>query len=198
MAKLSVPHWKKLKNLSLYLFWVLTMHSVCLKPADLFKTTTRGGGYSWKPVFVSRSNERQSLLQFSIGWEKNKQQYGSGVSVGEPCRAKQRFWTGPLSFTAGRTSLTRLAARGSWGLLYRNNETRYQWSHPPLPFIHPKRLWVALATCALLCVCVFVSMSGGLRNHRVKIMCHQRGLGAHGLVKGLGSCSCRAWRFYSM
>lgn len=96
--------------------------------------------------------KRRSLLQFS---EEHKQQYGGGVSVGETCRAELWFWTGPLSFTAGRTSLARLAARGSWGLLYRNNETRYQWSHPPLPFIHPKRLWVALATCALrVCMCV--------------------------------------------
>lgn len=47
-------------------------------------------------------------------------------------------------------------------------------------------------------VCVWVSISGGLRNHRVKIMCHQRGLGAHGFVKGLGSCCCRAWGFYSV
>jgi hypothetical protein len=34
-------------------------------------------------------------------------------------------------------------------------------------------------------VCVCVCMCGGLQIHRVKIICHQRGLVAHGLVKGL-------------
>lgn len=111
-----------------------------------------GGSDTWKSKFLSVqvSSSRCSL---QLG-ERN---IGSSVNVSETCRAKLRVWTGPQSSTAGRTSLTRLAARGSWGLLYRNNETRYQWSHPPLPFIHPKRLWVALATCAL-CVCMCVSV----------------------------------------
>lgn len=97
-------------------------------------------------------------IQVSRGsFQSGERNISSSASAGETCTAKLWVWTGPLSSTAGRTSLTRLAARGSWGLLYRNNETRYQWSHPPLPFIHPKRLWVALATCAL-CVWMCVSV----------------------------------------
>lgn len=56
---------------------------------SFIKTATRSGGYSWKPSFVSPSKKRQSLVQFSAGWEKNKQQYGGDMSAGETCRAKQ-------------------------------------------------------------------------------------------------------------
>lgn len=103
--------------------------------------------------------------RFQCG-ERNLWKIVSGVNVGVTCKARLWLWTGLLSFAAGRgmedggwrTSLTRLAERGSWGLLYRNDETRYQWSHPPLSSIHPKRLWVALATLsavsAWVCMCV--------------------------------------------
>lgn len=160
----------------------------------LFNVKWPGGGVlSWKTFLAVHIMRSSHFCSFPVGEEKNKHQWGSYASVDEMRRAKQEFLDGTLSFTAGRTSLTRLAARGSRGLLYRNDETRHQWSHPPLPSIHPKRLWVALATCEA--VCVYVSeMSGGLRNHRVKMMCHQRGLRAHGLVKGVGSFSRLAWR----
>lgn len=111
----------------------------------------------WDMVGDTLQSQFLSVKVSQLG-ERN---ISSSVSVSETCGAKLWVWTGPLSSTAGRTSLTRLAARGSWGLLYRNNETRYQWSHPPLPFIHPKRLWVALATCALgVCMCVSVHERG--------------------------------------
>lgn len=73
---------------------------------------TSSGGYSRKPSFVSPSKERQWLLQFSVG-ERKISSSMAVIRVLVRHAELNRFWTGPLSLTAGRTSLTRLAARGS-------------------------------------------------------------------------------------
>lgn len=46
------------------------------------------------------------------------------------------------------------------------------------------------APCVSVC---WLNTSGGLRNHSVKMMCHQTGLRAHGSIERAGSFPCCTW-----